>query len=105
MRLRLAAEDAVESVWAAWPVYEEKMAAIADGHKIYLQENVPASDNELEIRTYVLRRQDRFYLIACAFRRADAWDAAVEPHIFAKGVIQKVKTDDKEYYKWLGWTD
>lgn len=105
VQLHLAAEDAVERVWADWPHYEERFAVLEEGQPIYLSENTMTSKQAQEIKTYAMRKEGRIYLIACAFKRGEAYDDVLEAHSFAKGVIKKVKINDKEYYKWLGWTD
>ncbi|SHK93264.1 hypothetical protein SAMN05216582_12522 [Selenomonas ruminantium] len=103
MRLRLAAESAVETVWGDITDYESRFDSLSDGQKIDLSEQVAVRDADIETRVYALRKVKKVYLIACAFQRGTEENDILESHRFAKGVIEKV--NDKEHYKWLGWTD
>lgn len=102
MRMRLAAEGAVEDVWANVNQYEDAFAGLREGRQVSLPYNNQSEG--LKIKIYALLKQEKIYIIATVFRQQDELDRDLEPHCIVKGVLIKVRENGKTYYKWLGWT-
>lgn len=102
MRMRLAAEGAVEEVWTNFSRYETKMLGLTEGKQVSLSNS--GQEEGLDIRTYALLKQEKIYIVAVVFRQQEEIDHDLEPHCMVKGVLIKVRENGKKYYKWLGWT-
>lgn len=101
MQLRLAAESAVEKVWANIEADKSKVDALRNGVETPWGES---REGAMETHTYALAREGKVYIIACTFfRRGTDFDDVWEPHCRVKGVIQKVRKNEVESYAWLGW--